>query len=43
MIRVDRKLNSTAVLNPLTDLFFLRGQPGYIRSDNVPCPEYLAA
>ena len=35
MIRVDRKLNSTDVLDALTDLFILRGPPEYIRSDNV--------
>lgn len=27
MIRVDRKLNSTDVLNALTDRFILRGPP----------------
>ena len=27
-IRTDRKLNSTAVVNVLTDLFVLRGLPG---------------
>jgi len=36
MIRVDRKLNSTDVLDTLTDLFILRGPPEYIRSDNGP-------
>ena len=36
MIRVDRKLNSTDVLDALTDLFILRGPPDYIRSDNGP-------
>ena len=30
MIRVDRKLNSTDVLDALTDLFILRGPPEYI-------------
>jgi len=34
MIRVDRKFNSTDVLDVLTDLFILRGSPEYIRSDN---------
>ena len=34
MIRVDRKLNSTDVIDALTDLFILRGAPEYIRSDN---------
>jgi transposase InsO family protein len=40
MIRVDRKLNSTDVLEVLTDLFILRGPPDYIRSDNGP--EFIA-
>ena len=31
---VDRKLNSTDVLDALTDLFILRCPPEYIRSDN---------
>ena len=39
-IRVKRKLNSTEVINALTDLFILRGVPGYIRSDNGP--EFIA-
>ena len=34
-IRIDRKLNSTAVIDVLSDLFILRGVPGHIRSDNV--------
>ena len=34
-IRVKRKLNSTEVIDALTDLFILRGVPAYIRSDNV--------
>jgi putative transposase len=34
MIRVDRKLNSTDVVDALTDLFILRGPPEFIRSDN---------
>jgi transposase InsO family protein len=34
MIRVDRKLNSTDVVDARTDLFILRGAPEYIRSDN---------
>jgi len=42
MIRVDRKLNSTDVLDALTDLFILRGPPEYIRSDNVLYSERLA-
>lgn len=40
MIRVDRKLNSTDVVEALTDLFILRGPPEYIRSDNGP--EFIA-
>ena len=40
MIRVDRKLNSTDVLDALTDLFILRGPPEFIRSDNGP--EFIA-
>lgn len=40
MIRVDRKLNSTDVLDALTDLFILPGPPEYIRSDNGP--EFIA-
>ena len=36
MIRVDRKLNSTDVVDALTDLFILRGPPEFIRSDNGP-------
>lgn len=40
MIGVDRKLNSTDVLDALTDLFILRGPPEYIRSDNGP--EFIA-
>ena len=43
MIRVDRKLNSTDVLDALADLFILRGIPEHIRSDNVLCREILAA
>ena len=40
LIRVDRKLNSTDVVDALTDLFILRGAPEYIRSDNGP--EFIA-
>jgi transposase InsO family protein len=40
MIRVKRKLNSTEVIDALTDLFILRGVPAYIRSDNGP--EFIA-
>jgi len=39
-IRVKRKLNSTDVIDALTDLFILRGAPGFIRSDNGP--EFVA-
>lgn len=35
-IRVKRKLNSTDVVDVLTDLFILRGVPTHIRSDNGP-------
>ena len=34
VIRVKRKLNSTDVVDALTDLFILRGPPEFIRSDN---------
>jgi putative transposase len=40
MIRIDRKLNSTDVLDSLTDLFILRGPPKYISSDHGP--EFIA-
>ena len=33
-IRIDRKLKSTDVIDVLSDLFMLRGVPGYVRSDN---------
>ncbi len=39
-IRVNRKLNSVAVIDVLTDLFMLHGIPGHIRSDNGP--EFIA-
>jgi len=39
-IRVKRKLNSTDVIDALTDLFIIRGVPAYIRSDNGP--EFIA-
>jgi len=39
-IRVRRKLNSTDVIDALTDLFILRGVPAFIRSDNGP--EFVA-
>jgi len=35
-IRVRRRLNSTDVINVLSDLFILRGAPAFIRSDNGP-------
>ena len=35
-IRVERKLNSTQVLETLSELFLRRGPPAYIRSDNGP-------
>ena len=39
-IRINRKLNSTDVIDVLTDLFILRGVPGHVRSDNGP--EFIA-
>ena len=39
-IRVNRKLNSTSVIDVLMDLFILRGAPSFIRSDNGP--EFVA-
>ena len=39
-MRVDRKLNSTDVIDVLTDLFILRGPPAFVRSDNGP--EFVA-
>jgi putative transposase len=39
-IHIDRKLNSTAVIDVLSDLFILRGVPGHVRSDNGP--EFIA-
>lgn len=39
-IRIDRKLNSTDVIDVLSDLFILRGVPGHVRSDNGP--EFVA-
>src|SRR6188472_1048214 len=39
-IRINRKLNSTNVINALSDLFILRGVPGHVRSDNGP--EFIA-
>ena len=39
-IKVQRKLNSTDVIDALTDLFILRGTPAFIRSDNGP--EFVA-
>ena len=39
-IKVERKLNSTDVIDVLTDLFILREVPAFIRSDNGP--EFIA-
>ncbi len=39
-IRIARKLNSTDVIDALSDLFILRGVPGHVRSDNGP--EFVA-
>ena len=39
-IRVRRKLNSTDVIDVLSELFLSRGVPGHIRSDNGP--EFIA-
>mgnify|MGYP003676607534 CR=1 FL=1 len=39
-IRVKRNLNTTDVIDALTDLFIIRGVPVYIRSDNGP--EFIA-
>ena len=39
-IRIDRKLNSTAVIDVLSDLFISRGVPDHVRSDNGP--EFIA-
>lgn len=33
-IKVERNLNSTSVIDALTDLIILRGSPAFIRSDN---------
>ena len=33
-IRANRKLNSSNVIDALSDLFILRGVPSFIRSDN---------
>lgn len=35
-IRIDRRLNSTSVIDVLSDLFILSGVPGHVRSDNGP-------
>ena len=35
-IRVNRKLNSTSVIDVLVDLFILRGVSSFIRLDNGP-------
>jgi len=34
-IRIDRRLNSTSVIDVLSDLFVMHGIPKFIRSDNV--------
>ena len=39
-IRVNRRLKATDVIDVLSDLFILRGVPGYIRSENGP--EFIA-
>jgi transposase InsO family protein len=39
-IRVARRLNSTDVIDVLSDLFILHGVPAHIRSDNGP--EFIA-
>lgn len=39
-IRIDCRLNSTSVIDVLSDLFVLRGVPGHVRSDNGP--EFVA-
>jgi putative transposase len=39
-IRVARKLKGTDVIDPLSDLFILRGVPGHVRSDTGP--EFIA-
>ncbi len=39
-IRIGRKLNSTDVIDALSDLVILRGAPGHVRSDNGP--EFIA-
>ena len=39
-IRVNRKLNSTDVIDVLSDLCIMRGVPGHVRSDNGP--EFVA-
>jgi putative transposase len=39
-IRINRKLNSTDVIDVLSDLFIMRGIPAHVRSDNGP--EFIA-
>ncbi len=39
-IHVNRKLNSTDVIDVLSDLFIMRGVPGHVRSNNGP--EFVA-
>lgn len=43
MIRVDRNLTSTDVMDALTDLFILRGPPENVSYNNVLCRELPAA
>lgn len=37
-IRIDGRLNSTDVIDVLSDLFILRGVPEHVRSDNATEP-----
>ena len=39
-VRIDRKLNSSDVIDVLSDLCILRGVPGHVRSENGP--EFIA-
>ena len=41
VIRVKRRLNSTDVVDALTDLFILRGPPEFIRSPSRACKHVL--
>jgi len=42
-VRVKRKLNSTDVVDVLTDLFIMCGVPAFIRSDNEFLPKAVQA